>query len=159
MPRSARQMALSKQREADCLTLRVEGHTYDEIAEALGFASRSGAQKAFQRAVERIGAEEAREALVLEYERYNAMLAALWPDVDLGRPRAIRQALAVMERIDRLFGLDDPDCDCRKPTAHGGAMARGLPPGAVVIDVDPAKHSEVAEALLQIGASDATDDE
>jgi hypothetical protein len=159
MPRSARQQVLSKQREADCLTLRVEGHTYDEIAEALGFANRSGAQKAFRRALERIGSEVAREALVLEYERYNAMLAALWPDVDLGKPRAIRQALAVMDRIDRLFGLDDPNCGCGKPSVVTGTSAGGLPPGAVVVDVDPAKHADVAEALRRMGATGVTADE
>jgi hypothetical protein len=151
VPRSVRQQVLSKQREADCLRLRVEGHTYDEIADMLGFANRSGAQKAFKRALERIFVEEAREALVLEYERYNAMLAAVWPDVELGKPRAVRQALAVMDRIDRLFGLDNPNCP---KSTQANSSSSGLPTGVIVIDIDPARQPEVPPTRMGATLSD-----
>jgi hypothetical protein len=133
MPRSARQQVLSKQREADCLRMRMEGFTFDQIATDLGFANRSGAQKAFKRALERLGSEEAREAFVLQYERLNAMLAAIWPEVELGNLRAIQQALPILDRIDRLMGLDDPNCNCGRSSSRTGSSG-GWAPGVIVID-------------------------
>jgi hypothetical protein len=116
MPRSVHQQVLSKQREADCLKLRIESKTFEEIATDLGYASPAGAYKAYRRALDRIGREEAHEALILQYERLNAMIGVLWPKVEQGDLRAIRRALEVMHRIDQLFGLDQPQVGQRATT-------------------------------------------
>jgi hypothetical protein len=105
MPRSAAQQVLSKRREAECLELRLEGCTFDEIAKKLGYANRSGAKKAYHRSLERIGQDTAGEALGLQFDRLNALLYAIWPHVEKGSLPAIRQALDVIDRIDHLFGF------------------------------------------------------
>ena len=46
MPRSTNQQVLTKEMESACLRDRIEGKTFEEIAVAVGYGSRSGALKA-----------------------------------------------------------------------------------------------------------------
>lgn len=112
VPRSVAQEVESKKREAEALRLRAAGAPYSRIAEQLGFSSAAGAYKAFRRGVNRLGAEEAREALFLANERYQAMLLRVWPQAMEGDQAAIECALVILDRIERLHGLDHASARC-----------------------------------------------
>jgi hypothetical protein len=106
MPRSVQQRVASKRREAECLRLRLEGESFEDIATQVGFKSPSGAYKAFRRALDGIGRDWVEEVYRLQLARLNTLLAQVWPGVENGDLRAIDTALKIMDRIDRLHGLD-----------------------------------------------------
>lgn len=110
MARSLQQRMATRLRESEAAQLRMQGFTYEDIALALGYSDRSGARKAVERAVSNLGREEAEEVRRLQYERLNGMLAAVYPAATTrgGRSlhQAVRSSLAVMDQIDRLWGLD-----------------------------------------------------
>src|SRR5512138_1806264 len=106
--------ALEKQRQA--LELRKAGVPYAKIADALGYKHASGAHKAVSSALRKTLQEPADDIRLLELERLDVMLFALWPSVTKGIQGAIDRALRVMERRASLLGLDAP----KKATIGGG---------------------------------------
>jgi len=94
--------------ESQAVQLRSLGHTYDEIAQQLGLATRGSAWKVVQRALTRIPAESVEEMRLLEGARLDAMTAAIWPTAVTGDEKAIALMLRIMERRAKLFGLDAP---------------------------------------------------
>jgi len=88
--------------------VRKSGRTYDEIARTVGFADRSGAARAVQRALDATVREGADALRQLEAERLDALTAALWSKAIDGDERAVDRVLAVMERRARLLGLNAP---------------------------------------------------
>jgi hypothetical protein len=104
---SARKV-LGKERTAQALELRKAGLTYRQIGERLGFTEQ-GAHICVTRALERIGklaADEVEAVRLLEIERLDRMLAAIWGQVLNGNFGAIDRALRIQERRARLQGLD-----------------------------------------------------
>lgn len=57
------------ERDAKACRLRVQGVSYEQIAEALGFRDRSGARRAVQRALAAVVREDATELIALEEQR------------------------------------------------------------------------------------------
>jgi hypothetical protein len=50
----------------------------------------------------------AEELRALELERFDRMVAGLWPQIEKGSPPAVTAAVRVSERRARLLGLDEP---------------------------------------------------
>lgn len=90
------------------MRLRAQGHTFDTIAEMLGYANRSGAYHAVITALKDTLQEPADELRTLEVERLDTMLHALMEKIEGGEEGAINTALRVMERRAKLLGLDQP---------------------------------------------------
>lgn len=90
------------------LELRKSGATFEEIAEQAGYASKSGAYKAFETALKKTLQEPADELRQIARERLNKMLNSLWPYVLKGSPRHTEVALKIMDREAALLGLDAP---------------------------------------------------
>ena len=114
-----------RNREARALNLRKGGFSYDAIAAELGYADRSGAYRAIQRALARTLSEPADELRKLEVERLDDLWrrtqvilatrhAVLYQGADTGfddpgpRLKAIEVGIRVMERRAKLLGLDAP---------------------------------------------------
>jgi hypothetical protein len=98
-------MERSREREAAALVLRCQGLTSEEIGIELAYENSSGAFKAVRRGMDRIGMEEAQEALALNYERYNHVISSLWDRVGEGDLAAIAVVLRTMDEINWLAGL------------------------------------------------------
>lgn len=95
-----------EQRHREAADLRRAGATYEEIAEALDYASASGAFYAAKQGIEaaiREGDEHTRQ---LELDRLDAMLLGLWPKARKGDVYSVDRVLKVMERRARFLGLD-----------------------------------------------------
>jgi hypothetical protein len=78
MARSLQQQLASRRTEAQALSLRQEGHSYDEIARQVGYANRGAAYKAVQRALLDVIRQPAEELRRIEMERLEEMLQVLW---------------------------------------------------------------------------------
>lgn len=88
------------------LELHKQGHSYELIAQEVGYVSRSGAYNAVMSALDKARYEPAEELRKLEIERLDNMLAAVWDTAMTGDPNAITTALRIAERRARMLGLD-----------------------------------------------------
>ena len=103
------------EKEKKVLEFRRGGLTFDLIAERLGYASASGAHKAYLSACNRIVYEDVVEVRKSEMDRLDIAQAAIWGDltdtqnVDANtRARLVLALIKIMERRARLLGLDMP---------------------------------------------------
>ncbi len=93
-------------RRAAVLELRKGGATFEQIGQELGYANRSGAYQAFQKALRDIPKAAAEEMRAVEQERLDAMHLAVWQRALRGDSTAIAQVLDIMKTWARLFGLN-----------------------------------------------------
>jgi uncharacterized membrane protein YccC len=95
-----------KDREA--VRLRAAGMTFDQIAERLGYADRSGAHRAVTHALQRALREPADELRELENRRLDELLQTLWLKAMAGDLKAIDRVQRIIETRMRLNGLQAP---------------------------------------------------
>lgn len=96
-------------REAEAVRLRLEGASYREIAERLGYRGPSGAYKAVERAIGRLCPVERAETLRrIEAARLDRLWRKLWRKLEEGDLSVVDRLLRIMERRARLLGLDAP---------------------------------------------------
>ena len=106
--RATRSRLALRERQRRALELRLAGHTYQQIADALGSKSKCGAYKAVEGALREVTREPAEAVRELELQRLDAMLAALWPQMQKSDIQALAGCLRISERRCRLLGLDAP---------------------------------------------------
>jgi AraC-like DNA-binding protein len=95
-------------KEAKVLELRRAGFTFQRIAEEVGYATPSGAQRALERIMTRNVPQAPEEFRWQELDRLDRMQVALWPRAMKGDDRAIGTIVRLMERRARLVGIDAP---------------------------------------------------
>ena len=95
-----------QERQRQALELRKAGSSYPEIAQALGYSSKSAAYNAVTALLQRLDREAAGDMLTLELARLDTMQRVLAPRILKGETDAIHAALRVMERRAKLAGLD-----------------------------------------------------
>jgi hypothetical protein len=100
----ARINAQEKRRRA--MEARKAGMSYTQIAELLGYADASGASKAVHKAFSQIIQEPVAELKVLQIERINHLLMAVWSKAQAGDERAIASVLSLMDKLDRYEGTE-----------------------------------------------------
>ncbi|NKT12473.1 hypothetical protein MPC38_10945 [Prescottella equi] len=96
-------------RQQRCLDLRVQGKTLQEIADAEGYADRSGPHRAIQSLLGRVETEKVSELRELESARLDALQGAHWPAAVSGDVKSADFVLRVSARRSKLLGLDVPD--------------------------------------------------
>jgi transcriptional regulator len=96
------------EKEAKVLELRRGGLTFDMIADRLGYASASGAHKAYVTACNRIIYADVIETRKIEMDRLDIAQAAIWTNVIAGEVPSVIALMKIMERRARLLGLDMP---------------------------------------------------
>ena len=74
------------EREREAIAMRRAGASFDDIADRVGFADRSGAKKAVERGLSRWMREHDEELRVLELERTEVLIRRLWPLIDTDSP-------------------------------------------------------------------------
>jgi hypothetical protein len=95
-------------KELKVLELRRAGLTFQRIAEEVGYATPSGAQRALERIMTRNVPQAPDEFRWQELDRLDRMQVALWPRAMKGDDRAIGTIVRLMERRARLVGIDAP---------------------------------------------------
>lgn len=101
----SRQMG-SAEKTRRAMALKLAGASYAQIALQLGYHDASGARKAVQRGMKSALQESASELKKIHYGRLEHMLMLLWPEVNQRDLPAMSAALAVMDRMERLYGLN-----------------------------------------------------
>jgi hypothetical protein len=86
--------------------MRKEGRTFQEIADALGFAGRQGAYECVAAALRELPREGAEELRALDAERLDTLWRASFPAALEGDLAALDACLKILARRSRLLGLD-----------------------------------------------------
>jgi hypothetical protein len=110
------------------MKLRTSGLPYRQIAQALGVDTHTAwADVAAELAsLREKTVERAEELRALELQRFDKMIAGLWPDIEAGSPPAVTAAIRVSERRARLLGLDAPVVTKSEVAASLGIYAERL---------------------------------
>ena len=95
----------SAYREAKAVEMMLAGKDFDTIAAELGYATRSGAWRAVQRALSKQREALAGEYLMLEIQRLDALQVALWGQAMAGDVKAALGCLRIIEQRLALLGL------------------------------------------------------
>lgn len=88
------------------MALKLAGASYGAIAQQLGYSDASAARKAVMRGMKSSLQENSAELRRIHYGRLEHMLMLLWPDVNARDLPSINTALSVMDRMERLYGLN-----------------------------------------------------
>jgi AraC-like DNA-binding protein len=107
-PTPEEKVAEREAKELKVLDLRRAGFTFQRIAEEVGYATPSGAQRALERIMSRNIPQAPEEFRWQELDRLDRMQVALWPRAMKGDDRAIGTIVRLMERRARLVGIDAP---------------------------------------------------
>lgn len=102
-----RNRALSAARQARAVQLATEGHTYQQIADELGYANRGTVHHIVHDALARDRKDAVEHHHQLELARLDAVQAALWDRAMAGDVEAAREVRAVIMARCRLLGLDE----------------------------------------------------
>lgn len=104
-PSTNRRLARAYERRRKVVEMRIQGHTYPEIARALKFNSVDGARDAFNRAMldTRDVAEEYRD---LELARLEAITQVLWPMIESGDLEAIDKYMKIVSARVKITRMD-----------------------------------------------------
>jgi hypothetical protein len=94
------------ERTRRALALKLAGASYSQIAQSLGYHDASGARKAVHRGLKSAMHETASELKRIHYGRLEHILMLLWPEVNQRDLPSVSAALAVMDRMERLYGLN-----------------------------------------------------
>lgn len=87
---------------------RVAGFTFEEIAQALGYADKSGAKRAFDAASQRYVLESVEQQRLLQSARLDEILKPTINRVKDGDLSLVDQVLRIEKRRADLWGLDAP---------------------------------------------------
>lgn len=105
------QRAATAERRRKAIAMKLAGATYEQIATALGYASRGAACVDIQRALEQSLAEQHRDAEVMRHElvlQLEQVKRAMWPAMLNGDTKAADVVLKAVDRIAKLVGADAP---------------------------------------------------
>lgn len=86
--------------------LKLAGASYAAIAQQLGYSDASAARKAVMRGMKSALQENATELRRIHYGRLEHMLMLVWGDVNTRDLPSMNAALAIMDRMERLYGLN-----------------------------------------------------
>jgi len=117
------EVAAAQIRAAKALELRMEGKTFEAIAEELGYAGKQGAYDAVRRSIAAVTREPAEELLKLDLERLDAMWGIHYLNAQAGDVQALSACMKIMERRAKLLGLDAPvKTDNKTEVSAGGGV-------------------------------------
>ena len=101
--------AVAAVKRAKVVEAVADGATYEQAAQQAGYATRSGAYKAFWKAVDGREADAVDQARTLELTRLDALQVGLWDRAVSGDVKAVNAVLRIIEQRSRLLGLDKPE--------------------------------------------------
>lgn len=110
-PAGGRAPAKKKMSKAmSALGLRIQGHSYDTIAHAIGYKNASSASLAVNRELARQRDENLEQFVQTQKKRYNYLLASVFSTAidknDDKQISALNAALSVMGRMEDLYGVN-----------------------------------------------------
>ncbi len=96
---------LAEWRKARAVELATQGHTYQQIADELGYANRGTVHRLVQQTLHAHQADSVDTLRALEVARLDALQQALWEPALTGDLRAVNQVVQIVVARSRLLGL------------------------------------------------------
>jgi hypothetical protein len=112
------------QREYEVIKLRTQGKTFQEIANALGYADHTGARDAWLRAQERAPLEALNEYRQLHLTRLEKLIEIYWPKVEAGDLQVAPHLMSALKEEAALLGLYAPKESKVEVTTYDGRTLR-----------------------------------
>ena len=134
--------AVEKQRRA--VELRMAGHTWQTIADTLGYSNHSSAIRAVEAALVRTLEPASSSFRALTLERLTKVIQVFWPMMIQGDYSAARTVMQASSDIRKLLGLDSP-----VQVEHGG---NGIPIQHEVVSIEIGDVTEALKVLADVGA-------
>ena len=116
MHKSPRHLGAVAEKQVKALRLYIDGHTYQQIADQIGYADRSSAHKAVKAALAALTEERtelARHLLDLQVARYTDLyhrtikaLDAVDEGREVGRAQLISAGRGILDSLSRIVGID-----------------------------------------------------
>jgi hypothetical protein len=160
-PRSktAPRSVAARVKEGQAVQLRMAGANLAEIAAAVGYADPSGADRALQRGMARLGQpEEAAKLRQLELARLDRMQRSIWEKARDGHGESIDRVLRIMERRARYCGLDAP-VKVAETDSQGRDLVRVEITRAVIQQLAPDERTALMAVLEKVRLRVAQTDE
>ena len=152
------------EKERKVADLRQMGVTYAVIAKEVGYASPSGADHAYERALERYPKETIDRKRDLAEARLERLIAGVWTKALRGEIPALMALLKLFERQAKLLGLDAPvKTENRVEIFEGGSyIDEQVRRFAYLIaeaqgNADAESHSDGEQVILEIGSATESD--
>ena len=101
-----RNRALATARRVRAVELATEGHTYQQIADELGYANRGTVYRIVHQALARDRVEAVETLQQLESARLDALQVAVWDKAMNGDSAAAQAVVRIITARSRLMGLD-----------------------------------------------------
>lgn len=146
-PTGGKRQASAAQRQAQALALRAQGRTFEQIAQALGYANRGGAYKAVCAGLRGALIEPASELLVLEHTRLEDLWQIAYQQAQGGDLQAVIACLRVSESRRRLWGLDK---DAQLTVGAAERLIHAVTLSARRFITDETEREEFAAELLRL---------
>jgi hypothetical protein len=122
-------MTIARYREVRALEMAVQGWEWPAISDELGYADRSGAWKAAQRALKRRAATAVDSYRRMMLAELDMVQDSAWGAAMRGNMRASEVVVRAIDQRVRLLGLDQPEdaepvksqvsVTCKRPTETG----------------------------------------
>ncbi len=110
---------LAQWRKARAVDLATHGHTYQQIADELGYANRGTVHRLVQQTLHAHQADSVDQLRALEVARLDALQQALWERAMAGDLQAVGQVVQIIVTRSRLLGLiplaKKARAKCRQP--------------------------------------------
>ena len=119
-----RNRALATARRVRAVELATEGHTYQQIADELGYANRGTVYRIVHQALARDRVEAVENLQQLESARLDALQVAVWDKAMNGDAAAAQAVVRIITARSRLLGLDGV-----AETGHGRPRTLVVPGG------------------------------
>ncbi len=96
---------LAEWRKARAVELATQGHTYQQIADELGYANRGTVHRVVQQTLQAVQTENVAALRAVEVDRLDALQQALWDRAMGGHVPAAQAVLRIIEARARVLGL------------------------------------------------------
>jgi hypothetical protein len=140
--------AVLERRRTEVVELAAAGHSFDDIAERLGYANRSGPYRLYRKVLADRQDDAVAEHRALEMQRLDSLQAGLWDRAVDGDVQAALAILKIIEQRCRLLGLEQPSRATRKASA---GPRSSVAPGheeeyaAALAETQEGNHGDVRE--------------
>ena len=115
-----RNKALAQERRTRAVELAVGGHSYQDVADIMGYANRGTVYRIIHEALKARQVTSIDEVRELEAARLDALQSAVWPDAMDGDPGAVQAVLRIMGRRAKPLGLIAPFRSVAVSASHLG---------------------------------------
>jgi hypothetical protein len=136
----------ARQKELQALQLRIGGASWEQIAQTLGFANRSGPFHAVDRLLRQLPVESINQLRNLQRERLNGLWLGSWPAASTGDPQAVANCMRILKRAAELDGLDAP-----KKLEHAGPGGKPIPIKLINFGLNDGNANEEPTDIAPVG--------